>query len=47
MHLIRKKKIYVVGSKWLEDCIEKNQRIREDIYSIKLKDLEDSAIGEG
>lgn len=46
MHLIRNKMMPVVGSQWLEDCIEKNQRLREDTYSIKLKGLEDSAVGE-
>lgn len=46
MHLIRNKMMPVVGSQWLEDCIEKNQRLIEDTYSIKLKGLEDSAVGE-
>ncbi|KAK2980820.1 hypothetical protein RJ640_020472 [Escallonia rubra] len=44
VHLLRNKRMYVVRSEWLEDCIEKDQRLEEAIYSLKPSALEDSTI---
>lgn len=46
VHLVCNKRMHVVGSQWLEDSIENNQRLREDTYSIKLEGLEDLNAGE-
>lgn len=39
-------KLHVVGSQWLEDCFEKNQKLPEGSYSLKPKNFEASAIKE-
>lgn len=41
-HLLWNKKLHVVGSQWLEDCIEREQKLEEDTYSLKPSGMEDS-----
>ncbi|KAK3023554.1 hypothetical protein RJ639_044639 [Escallonia herrerae] len=44
VHLLHNKRMYVVRFEWLEDCIEKDQRLDEAIYNLKPSALEDSTI---
>ncbi|KAA8535821.1 hypothetical protein F0562_030859 [Nyssa sinensis] len=46
IHVLRNKRLHVVGSQWLEDCFEKEQKLLEDTYSLKLNGLEESNIGD-
>ncbi|XP_044472398.1 DNA ligase 4 isoform X2 [Mangifera indica] len=41
-HLLWNKNLHVVGSQWLEDCIEREQKLEEDTYSLKPSGMEDS-----
>lgn len=38
--------MHVVGSQWLEDSVDRSQRLGEDTYNIKLEGLEDVTVGE-
>ncbi|OUZ99204.1 BRCT domain [Macleaya cordata] len=42
--LLCSKKLHVVGYEWLEDSLEKNQKLQEEIYSLKPDGLEESNI---
>ncbi|KAK6272919.1 hypothetical protein POUND7_010002 [Theobroma cacao] len=41
-HLFWKKGLHVVGSQWLEDCLERGQKLQEDLYSLKLSEVEET-----
>lgn len=45
-HLLCKKKLHVVESRWLEDCFERDQRLQEEAYSLKPSGLEESTTEE-
>ncbi|XP_004297907.1 PREDICTED: DNA ligase 4 [Fragaria vesca subsp. vesca] len=34
-HFLHNKRLHVVGLQWLEDCLEKKQRLQEESYSLK------------
>ncbi|CAK8531893.1 unnamed protein product [Lathyrus sativus] len=40
--LLRSKRLHVVNSKWLEDCLKSSQRLSEDTYSLKSYGIEES-----
>ncbi|XP_058723320.1 DNA ligase 4-like [Vicia villosa] len=40
--LLRIKRLHVVNSKWLEDCLNSCQRLSEDTYSLKSFEIEES-----
>ncbi|XP_004487997.1 DNA ligase 4 [Cicer arietinum] len=40
--LLRSKRLHVVNSKWLEDCLKSSQRLSEDTYSLKPYGIEES-----
>ncbi|XP_057979304.1 DNA ligase 4 [Malania oleifera] len=44
--LLCSKRLHVVGSQWLVDSLEKEQKLQEETYSLKPKDLEKSIIKE-
>ncbi|XP_052198672.1 DNA ligase 4 [Diospyros lotus] len=37
-----KKRLHVVGSQWLEDCLDKQQKLPEELYSLKPSVLKES-----
>ncbi|TXG61119.1 hypothetical protein EZV62_012482 [Acer yangbiense] len=39
-HLLLNKKLHVVGSQWLEDCLEREQKMEEYTYSLKPSETE-------
>ncbi|KAK2646210.1 hypothetical protein Ddye_021405 [Dipteronia dyeriana] len=39
-HLFLNKKLHVVGSQWLEDCLEREQKMEEYTYSLKPSETE-------
>ncbi|KAG4167645.1 hypothetical protein ERO13_A13G208300v2 [Gossypium hirsutum] len=41
-NLVWKKGLHVVKSQWLENCIERGQKLREDQYSLKPNDFEET-----
>ncbi|OMP08515.1 DNA ligase, ATP-dependent [Corchorus olitorius] len=41
-HLLWKKGFHVVASQWLEDCFERGEKLQEDLYSLKLGEVEDT-----
>ncbi|XAR63749.1 DNA ligase (ATP) [Bertholletia excelsa] len=42
VNLLRGKSLHVVGSQWLEDCIDKEVKLLEETYSLKPAGLEES-----
>jgi hypothetical protein len=34
-HFLHNKGLHIVGLQWLEDCLERNQRLQEETYSLK------------
>ncbi|KAI4335354.1 hypothetical protein L6164_014007 [Bauhinia variegata] len=40
------KRLHVIGSQWLEDCVDSNQRLPEETYSLKPHGIEESATEE-
>jgi hypothetical protein len=40
--LLGSKKLHIVNSKWLEDCLNSCQRLSEDTYSLKPYGIEES-----
>lgn len=45
-HLLLKKGLHVVKSQWLEDCLERDQRLQEGPYSLKTTGVQDLEIVE-
>ncbi|XP_008223923.1 PREDICTED: DNA ligase 4 [Prunus mume] len=43
---LHNKKLHIVGSQWLEDCLERDQRLQEETYSLKPNGLEECSIEE-
>ncbi|CAL2225842.1 unnamed protein product [Prunus armeniaca] len=43
---LHNKKLHIVGSQWLEDCLERNQRLQEETYSLKPNGLEEFSMEE-
>ncbi|XP_031271275.1 DNA ligase 4 [Pistacia vera] len=41
-YLFGNKKLHVVGSQWLEDCLKREQKLEEDTYSLKPSGIEQS-----
>ncbi|KAA3485976.1 DNA ligase 4 isoform X1 [Gossypium australe] len=41
-NLVWKKGLHVVRSQWLENCLERGQKLREDQYSLKPNDFEET-----
>ncbi|KAB1200254.1 putative DNA ligase 4 [Morella rubra] len=46
-YLLWNKGLHVVRSQWLEDCLERNQRLQEETYSLKAIGVHDSNTVEG
>lgn len=44
--LLHSRRLHVVGSQWLEDCFEKDQKLSEDHYSLKPPGFEETIVGE-
>ncbi|KAM3760244.1 hypothetical protein ACB098_01G179200 [Castanea mollissima] len=42
-HLLMNKRLHVVKSQWLEDCMERDKRLQEETYSLKTIEVEDSS----
>lgn len=40
--ILGRKRLHIINSKWLEDCLNSCQRLSEDTYSIKLYGIEES-----
>ncbi|XP_034199530.1 DNA ligase 4 isoform X1 [Prunus dulcis] len=43
---LHNKKLHIVGSQWLEDCLERDQRLQEETYSLKPNGWEEFSIEE-
>ncbi|KAM1610658.1 hypothetical protein ACFXTN_021040 [Malus domestica] len=43
---LHSKRLHIVGSQWLEDCLERDQRLQEETYSLKPYGLEESNVEE-
>ncbi|XP_050216618.1 DNA ligase 4 [Mercurialis annua] len=43
-HLLRNKKLHVIGYRWLEDSLEKQKKLQEDAFSLKPFGLQESNI---
>ncbi|XP_009359940.2 DNA ligase 4 isoform X2 [Pyrus x bretschneideri] len=43
---LHSKRLHIVGSQWLEDCLERDQRLQEEKYSLKPNGLEESNVEE-
>ncbi|XP_022857520.1 DNA ligase 4 isoform X3 [Olea europaea var. sylvestris] len=43
-HLLHSRRLHVVGSQWLEDCFEKDQKLSEDHYSLKPSGFEETTV---
>ncbi|PQQ20120.1 DNA ligase 4 isoform X1 [Prunus yedoensis var. nudiflora] len=43
---LHNKKLHIVGSRWLEDCLERDQRLQEETYSLKPNGFEEFSIEE-
>lgn len=41
-HFLLNKRLYVIGSQWLEDSLERGQKLLEDTYNLKPSGLEES-----
>ncbi|KAJ6673140.1 DNA LIGASE 4 [Salix viminalis] len=41
-HFLLKKRLYVIGSQWLEDSLERGHKLQEDTYNLKPSGLEES-----
>ncbi|XWS28144.1 hypothetical protein CRYUN_Cryun25bG0040400 [Craigia yunnanensis] len=41
-NLLWKKGFHVVGSQWLENCLERGQKLQEDLYSLKPIEVEET-----
>ncbi|GMP36722.1 hypothetical protein CsSME_00008751 [Camellia sinensis var. sinensis] len=46
VHLLHMKSLHVVGLQWLEDCLDKEQKLQEAIYSLKPTGFKESNLGE-
>ncbi|KAF7146971.1 hypothetical protein RHSIM_Rhsim03G0267200 [Rhododendron simsii] len=44
--LLRRRSLHVVWSQWLEDCLDKEEKVQEETYSLKPTGLEESNSGE-
>nr|POF07460.1 dna ligase 4 [Quercus suber] len=42
-HLLMNKRLHVVKYQWLEDCMERDERLQEETYSLKTIEVEDSS----
>ncbi|XP_059637506.1 DNA ligase 4 [Cornus florida] len=42
LHFIRNKRLHVVASQWLEDCLDNEQKLQEETYSLKPDGFEES-----
>ncbi|KAK8515564.1 hypothetical protein V6N12_075601 [Hibiscus sabdariffa] len=45
-NLLWKKGLHVVGSQWLESCLEQRHKLQEDLYSLKPDDVEETSFFE-
>uniref|UniRef100_A0A2N9G3C4 DNA ligase n=1 Tax=Fagus sylvatica TaxID=28930 RepID=A0A2N9G3C4_FAGSY len=45
-HFLRNKRLHVVKSQWLEECVERDQRLEEETYSLRTIGVEDSSTEE-
>lgn len=43
---LHNKKLHIVRSQWLEDCLERGQRLQEETYSLKPNGLEEFSMEE-
>ncbi|KAJ6296420.1 hypothetical protein OIU78_024301 [Salix suchowensis] len=41
-HFLLNKRLYVIGSQWLEDSLERGHKLLEDTYNLKPSGLEES-----
>ncbi|KAE9464229.1 hypothetical protein C3L33_03861, partial [Rhododendron williamsianum] len=44
--LLRRRSLHVVWSQWLEDCLDREEKVQEETYSLKPTGLEESNSGE-
>lgn len=40
--ILRSKRLHIVKSQWLEDCLNSSQRLPEDAYSLRPDGIEES-----